>query len=611
MRPPVRILLFAAWLAFAAGLLEATYRLIRFSLVGWGLNGNGDLLWTAPLANLIWLGLPALLLAFAAAVFPRITTRLAIAVLVFIAAFGLSFVLTGFHRGAAALLAMGVAVQAAHLLRTREEAVTHFVVRSLPVLTALTLVLGVGRSALMDIAERRESRSLAAPASRMNVLLLVLDTARGMNFSLHGYERLTTPGLERWARRGTRFDLAIAPSPWTLPSHASMFTGRLPRDLSTTLKKPLDGTYPVLAEALARQGYVTGGFVANLSYCSREHGLARGFLHFEDYPRSLGGIVYSSLLGRWLFDQPITRRVLGYHDLLWRKRAADVNREFLDWQQGLGDRPFFAFLNYFDTHRPFLPEAPYDKRFARWPDRTYDPGEIIVDYDETTPDEIAWNLDRYDGLISYLDAQIDSLLQELDRRGVLDSTLVIVTSDHGEHFGEHERLSHGNSLYLHLTQVPLLMLGAPAVPAGRVVDFPVSLVCLPATILGLAGLPNQPTFSCPSIASAWQPGAKQTAPVIAEMPGRSASTGYSVIEDGYHLVKWFENPAELYDIVRDSMETMDLAHDSSMAGVFQRFTLLADRVRRPRSASDSLPVESTRARGVVDVDNNTPQPAKP
>ena len=107
------------------------------------------------------------------------------------------------------------------------------------------------------------------------------------NLSLHGYSRRTTPNLELLAGRGVRFDLAFATSSWTLPSHASLFTGRWPHELGVDWKSPLKDGTPTLAEYLGAHGYDTAGFVANLDYCSRETGLARGFAHYEDYPIEL------------------------------------------------------------------------------------------------------------------------------------------------------------------------------------------------------------------------------------------------------------------------------------------------------------------------------------
>jgi arylsulfatase A-like enzyme len=109
-----------------------------------------------------------------------------------------------------------------------------------------------------------------------------LDTVGAEAVSTYGYARETTPNLDRFAATGVQFERALSTAPWTLASHASMFTGHYPHELSVAWDKPLDETFPTLAEALRARGYVTGGFVANY-YCSFEFGLNRGFTHYEDF----------------------------------------------------------------------------------------------------------------------------------------------------------------------------------------------------------------------------------------------------------------------------------------------------------------------------------------
>ena len=110
-----------------------------------------------------------------------------------------------------------------------------------------------------------------------------MDTVRADRLSLYGYHRPTSPALERLAKGGIRFDEARATAPWTLPSHASMFTGRWPHELDASWRTPLGTKFPTLAEYLGWRGYATAGFVANVEYCSSEFGLDRGFTHYEDY----------------------------------------------------------------------------------------------------------------------------------------------------------------------------------------------------------------------------------------------------------------------------------------------------------------------------------------
>ena len=221
---------------------------------------------------------------------------------------------------------------------------------------------------------REDSRPLP-PSDSPNVLLLVLDTVRADRMSLYGYERRTTPVLERLAERGIRFDEARATAPWTLPSHASFFTGRWPHELDVQWLTPLRGNFPTLSEYLGSRGYATAGFVANTLYCSYETGLDRGFTHYDDYvleklmPLRTAWLVdhfmqlVSDLgvyVGRTLDVGPFRPMQESWIASLFvvdrRKDAGSVQREFVHWlsQRRKPARPFFAFLNFYDAHAPYV-----------------------------------------------------------------------------------------------------------------------------------------------------------------------------------------------------------------------------------------------------------------
>ena len=134
------------------------------------------------------------------------------------------------------------------------------------------------------------------------MILVVLDTVRADALSLYGYHRDTSPNLVRLARQGVRFDQASATAPWTLPSHASMFTGRWPHELGVGRYSALGGGYPTLAETFGARGYVTGGFVANPIFCHSSYGLARGFVHYEDVPVSFLELLRAGNLSKRLLE---------------------------------------------------------------------------------------------------------------------------------------------------------------------------------------------------------------------------------------------------------------------------------------------------------------------
>ncbi len=491
---PLDQLRLAGWFGLAAGYLDVLATQGRRLFVEPIVFVGRHQLWTAPVADLalftcIGFGfLIALrLIRHPAVRAVPVWTYLTLSML------GPLYLFPSIHRLAALLLAMGVGIQGARWASANEAAFRRLVRRTFPWLAGATTALMAGMVGWQTLAERR-ALSLLPPVrlDSPNVLLIVLDTVRAMNLSLYGYHRSTTPELLRRASSGVRFTRAFAPGPWTLPSHASMFTGRHVHELSADWMVPLDGTYPVLSEVLGRAGYRSGGFVANTDYCSEEVGLARGFTHYEDYTSTPGQIARSAALWRMIARVRVLRRLTGSSDNLGRKTAPMINARFLAWLERDPGRPFFAFLNFYDAHRPYLPPAPYDTMFRTSgiplvPRIARESGEEPQD-----PKRVVGALDAYDNAIAALDASLGDLLRQLEARGALANTIVIITSDHGEEFLEHGAWDHGNTLYLPAVHVPLLILLPQQRAAGRTVTAPVSLTDIPATIAELVGLVDSP-----------------------------------------------------------------------------------------------------------------------
>jgi arylsulfatase A-like enzyme len=368
-----------------------------------------------------------------------------------------------------------------------------------------------------------------------------------------------------------------------------MFTGRWPDELSADWEKPLDARYPTLAEVLRDKGYLTAGFAANIFFCTTELGLARGFLHFEDYPVSPSQMIVSSSIGRELISFSLNRdssfRVrqwIGYNQIPGRKNAAQVNDGFLGWlSQQDGKRPFFAFLNYLDAHQPFLPPSPFDSEFLGRLPR----GDVRHWWGRNwSPQEIQAEAASYDGAIAYIDQQLDLLFGELKRRGELDRTVVIVTSDHGEHLGEHGFMRHGNTLYSEVLQVPLLIRFPPAIPAGVRVPEPVSLRDLPATVLGLLDVTCEGCLPGRTLSALWMnpggtAGGAPTSPIFSEVrrgiriperyPNAKADLK-SLIAGQLHYIVRSDGIEELYDLSVDPHEADNLAGSAGRAADLAR-----------------------------------------
>src|SRR5262249_40669285 len=311
------------------------------------------------------------------------------------------------------LLAFGIAARLVPALGHRAAAFRRCVRVSFPILAIVTPLLAVSIWAGDRLKEWREATRPLPSASSPHVLWIVLDTVAADHLSLHGYGRPTSPTLESLARRGVRFDRVQAPSSWTLPSHASFFTGRWPHELSAGWLTPLDATHPTLAEHLGSQGYATAGFIANLFYCGADTGLERGFTRYQDY--IFPGL--SAFKPAALVDRPVEglraihrfvreRASLSFFPELIelfdagnRKPAPVVDREFLDWlsRRRQPERPFFAFLNFYDVHYPYrIPEGSL-YRFGVKPrnDREMDLLENwkVLDKVKLSPREIAFARD--------------------------------------------------------------------------------------------------------------------------------------------------------------------------------------------------------------------------
>jgi arylsulfatase A-like enzyme len=507
----------------------------------------------------------------------------------------------------ALLLAAGLAVQSARLVRTRQLAVLRFASLTSPLLVGAVLVLTMATAGADSWSEWRASATLQPPPpAARNVLLIVWDTVRAGNLSPYGYGRRTTPNLELLAARGVRFQHAFATSPWTLPSHASLFTGRWPHELSAGWKTPLDATHPTLAGRLGSLGYDTAGFVANLDYCGRETGLDRGFAHYEDYPIGVLEVFTRYVgLGRkidrisiaMVADLLTGRRRGGARPLIplskeHAKGAADIDRAFLDWlswQRPRG-RPFFAFLNYNDAHSPY--EAPDDSargfgiRPSSWHDRLVLQQWNILDKMKIAYRDVQMANDLYDDSIAHLDRRLGALLDELGRRGVLDDTVVVVTSDHGEHLGDHLLFFHGCSLYRQLVEVPLVIVDPKGMPAGLTVAEPVSLRDLPATVLDLLGQGRGAAFPGRSLARfrdpvdggarpAFEPLLMETdKPTLLTNQGRepvAKGPMKAMVAGGMHYIRSGDGREELYALDTDPEELMDAAALPDAQGVLRGF----------------------------------------
>lgn len=618
------VLVWTVWLGLITGGLELLALVLKCTYLDpRNYNVSRHFPWMFPVSGVLVLAGPGLVLALAAWAKPRWFSKpVVVGNLSFFALLGVLF-RAPIYTVACLILAVGGALQLARLVRARPAGADRLVRWTLgPLVGALIAVVAIsyGRPDWLDGTARPATIATKANANApgrraKNVLLIVLDTVRAQSLSLYGYGRNTSPNLERLAAEGVRFDQALATAPWTAPSHAGMFTGQWPHQLSIGWSRPLDRTHPTLAEFLGARGYQTAGFVANTTYCSYETGLDRGFHHYEDYDVSWTELALCSGLVQRTLNFVRNATGLGLDDLGiasgHRKDAARINRDFLGWLGTRSDQapPYFAFLNYYDAHHPYLTPEPGQHTQGQRPRSAADLNLLRawwdVDKKRLEPTDLELVRDSYDRCISYLDDQLGRLFKELTRRGELDNTIVIVTADHGEHLGEQRLYGHGCSLYRPELHVPLLVVAPGTVPSGEVVAAPVSLRNLPATVAGLLGLTAESPFPGRSLAFQWAgdalaaPSGEESLLSEIDLPPELDPNGgrspvcrgpmLSLVADGWHYIRNGDGREELYDFKGDPDETRDLSGSAEKAAVLE--SLRSRALASKHQGSERSPVE--------------------
>jgi arylsulfatase A-like enzyme len=339
-----------------------------------------------------------------------------------------------------------------------------------------------------------------ARGARPDVILVSLDTTRADHLSLYGYHRPTTPRLDAFAADAQVYRRAYAPSPWTLPSHASLYTGLYPSQHGAHLAGrwldasdpggrrrvawPLASTHTTLAEILRDAGYATGAVVANFSYLFRDFGVAQGFQHYDDAP----GCLFRRRPHTVLFAQKLQPRFL----LKPYRPGTEITTAALAWLAAHRDRPAFLLANYMEPHQPWLAPPAHDHWTATLgpvPQELLTRDLYTHEIRSFEPLERDFIVAQYDGQLAAMDAAVGDLLAGIRRLGLYDDALIVVFSDHGELLGEHDQVGHISRVpYEELLRVPLLV-KYPHGTNARWVEDPVQLVDVFPTVLAALGLP--------------------------------------------------------------------------------------------------------------------------
>lgn len=312
---------------------------------------------------------------------------------------------------------------------------------------------------------------VAAPESAppQGVILVSIDSLRADRLHCYGHVRETSPTIDRLAREGARFTDVTSTTSWTLPSHMSMFTGRYTLSHSVVDdRQRLPAAIPTLAEVMHTAGFTTGG-VVSMIYLSSTYGFGRGFDMYDDQTIPARTLLDASR------DEPAPK-------------VTELATRFL---REHADQKFFLFLHFWDVHYDYIPPPPYDRMFDPDYQGTIDGVDFFFN-EKVRRGMPQRDLDHllalYDGEIRWVDDHLAKIVDLLEELGVSDTTAVIITADHGDEFFEHGNKGHGRTLYREVVHVPLVI-RAPGVPAGTIIDTPASLVDIMPTVLDLVGAP--------------------------------------------------------------------------------------------------------------------------
>jgi arylsulfatase A-like enzyme len=445
---------------------------------------------------------------------------------------------------------------------------------------ASVALLVLAASFLLRQTARRETplSASASPANQPNIILITLDTVRADHLSLYGYERETTPNLRRLAAQSTVYTQAISAGDMTLSSHASIFTGMNPSwhkahfDPAYEGGRPLDTRYPTIAEILSAKGYDTGGVAANYLFLGYGFGLDRGFaFHDSRGPKVLLGRTEPFLLRDRIRNSLIGLQKPWQYDQAFRRadQINDTALAFFDREKARG-RKFFGFLNYMDAHWPYLPPG----RFATMFPGT-DPNLRTGHYDAMEREILTLRrpisererrhlISQYDGGIAYMDAALGTLMEQLKQRGLFENTLLIITADHGEAFGERAIIGHALSVYQDEVHVPLLI-KYPGQSAPVRNDAFVSLTDLAPTILSVLGYAPPRNMQGSDLSRSSPAGAGDvvsetfTHPLMSKWSPRFLRSEQAIFAGPLKFIRSSNGDRELYDLARDPHEQHNLA----------------------------------------------------
>jgi arylsulfatase A-like enzyme len=451
----------------------------------------------------------------------------------------------------------------------------------------LTLAIIAGLTVASAVLTRSQDTS-----PPLNVVVIVWDTVRADRLSLYGHDRPTTPAMAQLAKESRVFDRAYSPAIWTVPSHASLFTGRSVTEHGATVKhRWLSDDFTTIAEWLGKEGYDTYAWSSNPNLDPDSVNLLQGFESVDtSWEDAWGHASVKQARAKRIPRDRSTEISLGFvdgpsdDDDMYRWSASPVAADsFGQWlaQRKDKQKPFFAFLNLMEAHRPRIPSMAARKAALESNTSVIEAGlatecteaqerAYLFDKHQYTDAELAGIRGVYDASLRELDRSTRDVLRGLKRRGLLEHTVFVFTSDHGEALGEHQLMDHFYGMYEPLVHVPLLI-RAPRLAPGRV-SHPVSTSQLFATLGGLLNLPLPETATvvdglladaAPVYAEFTAARPKRFDDLVAKHPDVDPTARFvpaaAVLQGQDKLIAYEDGRVELFDVVLDPSESFDLS----------------------------------------------------
>jgi arylsulfatase A-like enzyme len=393
------------------------------------------------------------------------------------------------------------------------------------------------------IAWQRTRPAPERPSPDWNLLVILLDTVRVDRLGCYGNPIDLTPEIDRFAAQAVRFENAFAHAPWTLPSVASLYTSRHPEQHGAGGRlgdfRSLREDVTTLAEVYAAGGYQTAA-VVNVMFLTEKFGLSRGF--------------------------EVVNATVSRTNLRMRRAGptTDIALQWLDTTRG---QPFFLLVHYFDPHLIYDPPEPYrsryaDPRDAASGDYLFGTSDDVIEFrnrQKTLDYETITRLAKlYMGEVAYVDQEVGRLLAGVAQRGLDSTTVVVLTADHGEEFGDHGNFEHGHSFYDELLHIPLLIRTPETEP--RTVATTVGQIDVAPTLCDLMGFLQPASFTGRSFAGLLQGAAEPDRQILAQ-GNMWLKGGCAWRKDGFKLIRsTAKRGYQLFDVRRDPRELEDLAH---------------------------------------------------